>query len=346
MREGNIRLLVIAGLIVSVSAFVVISLLYILEMPHSHEKMSTVDDSLNITLYPGNGSVEPGGTLPFYFEITNKKTEVIKQINIKMRISYFGQTVYEKEGASIRDYPTGKIIRVYPAETLPLIAPPGDYKAQFYFTPQNLNERYLEYNLHVKPSLYQILLLFLASVVLGFLTINFDENFRYYIIFMRRDFSYYPVWQKFMLFGVFVLAIAAITLALQLEYLSTQFSIIAYLLLVIGIANNLLEYFRLGNPKINYTLSLYAFSLFTFLSTYNGIDQSIGKILATFTATFATFSFINQEKKSQRKILMYLAVLLLLWMIFDILQKTVPLYAIGILFAFLWQLSRKGRINF
>jgi len=342
--ESIVRAFLLVCLLVSCTALVITAIFYLTEAPNYLTRTSVVDEHLNITFYPERNYALPGETTKFYFEITNKDRETMRRIDISVKISYFGKTVYEKYGLSLRDYKPREKITIFTQETLPIITPPGEYEVQLHFKPESLDDRYIDYKLYVKPSIYQLLSLSLLTSILGLLTLYFSTTmkvFRSSIQLIKNNFEVSTVGQKFISIGIAILIIAAFELALGLESLANEFALIAYLLLMIGVSNLLLEYIELGEPEIRYVLSTYIFSASLFLLTYNGISEFIGKTVVAFTTTLATFSFLSLGKESQRDVIKHATILLFFWVLYNLLQGDIPYYTIGITIASLLYLFKK-----
>jgi hypothetical protein len=311
-------------------------------------KAEVVDDLLNITFYPDNTYFHPGETSTFYFEITNKRIEDMGRVDILLKVTYQDRVVYEREEASTRDFNKSKTIRIEIKEELPLTAPAGDYSLKFYIKPEHVHERYLEYRLYVQPNSYQIVMLFSVTAIFAWLLYldKTEDILKLFVSLIKRNFIRFTIGQKFVFLGIICLIITAFIFASGLDSLANEFAIIAYFILVMGVANNILEYIKWGDSKFNYVLSMYVLSALVLLSIYDGISDLVGKLLIAFTVPLATFSFINLEKNQQRGIVKYLTVLLFLWVIFSLSQNNVPYYSIGLLFACVLYLSKKRGVDF
>lgn len=346
--ETILRVFLILCLLVSSLWLVFTVILYNREVPNLPTKAEVVDNYLNITFYADKTYTHPGETSTFYFEITNKKIEAMSRVDILLKVTYLGRVVYEREEVSAREFNKSETIKIETKEELPLTTPAGEYSLKFYIKPENVHARYLEYGLYVQPNIYQIVMLFSVTAIFAWLLyLDETENIlKSFVSFIKRNFIRFTIGQKFVFMGIVVLIITAFVFASGLNSLANEFAIIAYFLLIIGVANNLLEYIKWGDSKFNYVLSMYVFSALVLLSIYDGISDLIGKTLVAFIVPLATFSFINLGKNQQRSIIGYLTALLFLWVILSLSQNNIPYYSIGLLLACIIYLSRKREVNF
>jgi len=328
--EKALSSLFLLGLLVSSIALITIIVLSASESPNVPAKAEFMDNDLDIVFYPQTTYLRPGEASRFYFEITNKQHETIKKIDINVKISYLGKTVYEQTGASLREYKMGEKTTIFTDETLPLVTPPGEYFVQFYFRPENLSEKYLDYRLYVQPTLSQVLPLIVGTIILGLLAyLSRIKNFEFVssLNFIKKNFELFTAGQKFIFTGIVLLILSAFTLALGLRSLADEFAMITYFLLVIGVTNSLLEYIKLGDPKINYTLSTYLLSAVIYLSIDDGLSKLIGEVATALSLFWAVSNFLKLSNKQRRTTLEISIVPLFLWILFNLARGAVPYYS-------------------
>ncbi len=341
--EKVLSTLFTVGLLLSIIAFVVVLLFSTIEPPKLPASADLTDSELDIKFYPNRSYAYPGEFSTFYFQVTNKRSETIKRIDMNVKIQYFGKTVYEKDGTSLRDFKRGETVVISTNEKLPIITPPGNYLMQLYFRPEGLGDRYLEYELYVQPGISQIFVFLSGVIVLGFLNylVRIKEfRFSGYLNIIRKNFEVFRGGQKFVFMGIVILLFTAFILAFGLESLAKELALVAFFLLVIGIVSNLLEHLEFGNSTVNYVLALYTFSALVYLSIYNGISELVGRIIVILALCWSTFSFIELSSK-QRKIALITAVpIILLWDLFNLLRGSVPYYSAVALLAIILYLFR------
>jgi hypothetical protein len=343
-----VKLIFIIAFLVFTSYLLIASIFYILEVPKMPTKAEFSDDVLNVTFYPDRSYAQPAEYSTFYFDIINKKNETIKRIDVGVEISYLGNVIYKQQGASLRDYKQGEELNISTKNSLPIITPPGDYLVQLTFRPENFGERHLEYHLYVKPNVYQLLFLFFWAVLFGLLTVYFDavkERLVSFISIAKKNFEKFMVWEKFVYTGLICLVIAGFILIFGLESVANEFASLAYLLFVIGVMSSLLKYLSLESPEMDNILILLTLSITAFFLTNNGINEYTGKIITSFALAWAVLYFSMMEKTQQKRLVGYLVVYLFLWTVFNLYQKSMPYYSIGLLAAFLLYLIGKRRVN-
>jgi hypothetical protein len=344
--EKALSISLILGLLILIIALVIVIFFFIIEPPKLPSRAELADENLNIKFYSDQSYVHPGEISNFYFQIVNKRNETVKRIDINLKISYFGKTVYEKNGASIRDFKHGEIVTISTNETVPIMTPPGDYLLQFYFRPENQGERHLEYRLYVQPSAYQISLLLLLTIIFGLLIyfIEIKKVFKLFITssnFIKKNFELFTAGQKVIFMGIVILILAASMLAFGLKSLVNEFAIIAYFLFVIGIVNNLLEYIKWGDPKVTYTLSTYALSAVVYLSMNYGLSTIVGEVATTFSSFWAVSTFLQLSNKERRTALKISVFPISLWIIFNLMKGAIPYYSTTALLIIIIYLSGK-----
>jgi len=328
-RKNNLKLFLLGSLLISSLAFIAVVVLYLQNAPDLLPNAEHSDNLLDVKFYPNSSYAQPGEKSTFYFEITNKKNETVKKIDIGVDISYFGRTVYQREGASLRDYETNKPVTIYSEESLPIVTPPGRYLVRLSVKPENEGTRYLEFILYVKPSIYQLLVVLSVIAIFGVLILYFDtarDILDSFYIFVIRDFEDFSSGQKFVFIGVVVLVISSLTLAVDLESIANEFSIIAYLLLLVGVLNILLEYARMNNSRLIRILNFYIFSALLLLSSNGGV---IGKTVAAFIISWTTLSLFRRNK-NQKRIAGFLAIALFLGMLLGLLGGSLGYCATGV----------------
>jgi len=320
------------GLVLSICAFIVLFTFYLKEAPKLPDRAQSIDDYMNITLRT-ESYVLAGETKIFNLDITNKKNETIRKIDMEVEVTYLGKVVYHDQGASIRDYNPGQKVTVYIKRHIPVLTPPGAYNIQLHIKPENLGERYLEYTVYVRPSIYQLLMSLLAIISFDLLLYRFDKmkklilSLTSFISKKPGDFKHFKYWQQFVCIGIVLLVIAAFTVTFGVESIANQFAIIAYFLILIGTTNNLLEYIKLGDPKINYALSTYLLSAVIYLSIDNGLSKLIGEVATALSLFWAVSNFLKLSNKQRRTTLEISIVPLFLWILFNLARGAVPYYS-------------------
>jgi hypothetical protein len=346
--EKIVKLLFAIAFLAFASAFIITGIFYVRESPKLPAKAELADDLLNITFYTNKNYANPAETSTFYFDIINKKNETIKKIDISVEISYLGNVVYRQQGASIRDFKQGQKVTIRTENSLPLLTPPGNYLVQLTFKPENSSERYLEYYLYVKPSIYQLIFLFLMAFLFCLLTFYFDaakEKSASLLSLTKKNFGEFTVGERLIFMGIICLVITAFILASGLRSVANEFASLAYLLLVIGVMGSLLEYLSLESPEMDNILILLTLSIAAFFLTNNGINEYTGKTITSFALAWAVLSFSTMEKTQQKRLVGYLVFYLFLWTVFNLYQKSMPYYSIGLIAAFLLYLTGKRRVN-
>lgn len=340
--ETTLRIFLILCLSISTLALITTIILYTPERLNPPAKAVFDDPILNITFYTDKAYVQPGENLTFYFEITNNKVKSIKQINITSRINYVGDVVYSGNEVLPRNYQKGETIKIEINETLPITTTPGEYLLTTNLKIENISDRWLVYEIYVQPRNPQMFPYLLLTLIFGvILYLDYTMNvLKTFTSFISRNFTLFTGGQKFAFLGVVALIISALTLAGGLDSLANEFAIIAYFFLVIGVANNLLDYINWGDTEVNYALSILTFAAFFILYVYNGIGEPVGKIFIAISLAWATFSFSSLEKKQQRNLVKYLIIPLILWVLFNLSQDNMPYYSTGLLLACIIYLSR------
>ena len=344
--ESMLKGLFALGFLLSLLTFIILSAFLILVHPELPASAEVSDKHLDVIFYPQSNYLYPGETSTFHFEITNKGYGTANKTDIKLKVSYYGNIVYERSEASIREYRKGKRVVITTEQKLPLVTPPGEYLMEFGFKLDNADERYaptrLRYKVYVQPSFYQLLFAFLGVLIFGYSFFYFKKveiATNSLISLLRKEYKHFTVGQRFLFIGICAIMITALLLMLGMESLANQVAIVAYYLLVMGIANNLLEYLKI-EEEVRYVLSLCVLSALVFLPD-NGIEDLIGKTLSAFTIAWAGFSFLELEKKHRSGVVKYLAILLVPWIIYNLLKNSMPYYGIGLLIALLLYLRER-----
>lgn len=339
--ESMLKGLFALGFLLSILTFITLSAFLVIIHPELPASAEVSDKHLDVVFYTQSNYLHPGETSTFYFNIINKGYETANKTDINLKINYYGNIIYERSEASIRDYKQGEKVVITTEQQLSLVTPPGEYLMEFGFKPDNAGEGYasprLEYRVYVRPSFYQLLFSFLGVLIFGysfFYFKNVEVTINSSISLLRKDYKHFTVEQRFFFFGVLAVMIVALLLIFGLESAANEMAVIAYFFLVIEVANSILKNLKFENAGIRNVLSLCIFSALIFLSTYNGVGDLIGKTLSAFTIAWAGFSFLELEKKHQSRVVKYLAILLLvLWIIYNLLKNSMPYYGIGLLIA-------------
>lgn len=346
--EGMLKGLLALGFLLSLITFIILSAFLVIVHPELPASAEVSDKHLDAVFYPQSNYLHPGETSTFYFNITNKGYGTANKIDINLKVSYYGNIVYERNEASIREYKKGEQVVITAGQQLPLVAPPGEYLMEFGFKPDNIGEEYtptqLRYRVYVQPNLYQLLFSFLGVLIFGYSFFYFKKveiAINSLISLLRKNYKHFTVGQRFLFIGICAIIPTVLLLILGMESLANEVATVAYYLLVIGIANNLLEYLRIEKEEVRNLLSLCIFSALIFLLTYNGIGDLIGKTLSAFTIAIAGFSFLNLGKNQQARVVKYLAILLVPWIIYNLLKNSMPYYSIGLLIALLLYLRER-----
>lgn len=344
--ESRLRGLFALSFLLSFFAFLTLNAFLVLVHPKLPASANVSDEHLDIVFYPQSNYLHPGEVSTFYFEIINKESRIANRMDINLKVVYYGNIVYERSESSIRDYKQGEKVVITTERQLPLTTPPGEYVMRFQFKPDNINQNYtaqLNYKIYVQPSFYQLLFSFLGVLIFGYSFLYFKKveiSVNSLISLLRKEYKHFTVGQRFLFLGICAIIMTALFLMLGAESLANQVAIVAYYLLTIGVANNLLEYLKIEKEEVRYVLSLYVLFALVFLPD-NGIEDLIGKTLSAFTLAWAGFSFLDLEKKCRNRVVKYLAILLVLWIIYNLLKNSMPYYSIGLLIALLLYLRNR-----
>ena len=335
------------GFLLSLFTFIILSAFLVLVHPELPTSTEVSDKHLDVVFYPQSNYLHPGETSTFYFDITNKDYGIANKTDMDLKVIYYGNIVYTKSEASIREYKQGEKVVITTKQQLPLVTPPGEYLMEFGFKPDNTGEEHtptqLRYKVYVQPSFYQLLLSFLGVLIFGysfFYSKKVEIATNSSISRLRKNYKHFTVGQRFLFIGICTIMITALLLMLGMESLANEVAIVAYYLLVIGVANNLLEYSKIEKEEVRYVLSLCVLSALIFLSN-SGIEDLMGKTLSAFTVAWAGFSFLDLEEKHRSRVVKYLAILLAPWIIYHLLKNSMLYYSIGLLIALLLYLRER-----
>ncbi len=184
-----------------------------------------------------NKTYKPGDSIRVDFFITNKKREVVNEVDIKLDVYYLGKKVFTYSHPSWREFRQNKEVHIYYETNLPAITLPGTYIFKFYFSPEGQKPKSGEAVIEVVPTegwYTTVGLISLAVfVILLLITVHREKIKRYY-------FSL-SIGQRFVLLAIIFLICAAIVLAGGAESIANKLAIITYFCLVVGVVNLLLE---------------------------------------------------------------------------------------------------------